>query len=59
MIGDDWVRAELQKKIDSLDWQQAAADVAPFLKVGEQPGLGLWKARFFSQKLAKLVWNLR
>jgi len=50
-----WVRAALQEKIDSLDWQEAARDVAPFLKAGEQPGLELWNARFFTQKLAQLT----
>jgi len=50
-----WVQAELQKKIDSIDWREAARDVAPFLKVGEQPGLKLWGVRFFAQKLSQLT----
>ena len=55
MIDDGWARAELQKKIDSIDWAEAATDVAPFLKVGEQKTLTLWGARFFESKLEKLA----
>jgi hypothetical protein len=49
------VRAELQKKIDSIEWSEATADVAPFLKLSEQESLRLWDARFFSAKLKKLA----
>jgi len=45
----------LQKKIDSIEWAEAAADVAPFLKLGEQESLKLWDERFFSAKLKKLA----
>jgi hypothetical protein len=55
VIDEGWVREELQKKIDSIQWKEAAADVAPFLKLGEQESLKLWDARFFSAKLQKLV----
>lgn len=54
VIDEAWVRTELQRKIDGLDWKQAADDVAPFLKANEQAGLALWNARFFSDKLRKL-----
>ncbi len=54
-IDEDWVRAELRKKIDSVEWTEAAADVAPFLKAGEQESLTLWDARFFAAKLEKLA----
>ena len=54
VIDEPWVRTELQRKIDGLDWKQAADDVAPFLKANEQAGLALWNARFFSDKLRKL-----
>jgi len=53
-IDEDWVRTELQNKINKIDWTDAAADVAPFLKVGEQEALTLWGARFFAAKLEKL-----
>ncbi len=54
-IDEDWVRTELQNKIDEIKWTDAAADVAPFLKVGEQEALTLWGARFFAAKLDKLA----
>ena len=54
-IDEHWVRTELQNKIDEIDWTEAAADVAPFLKVGEQEALTLWGARFFEAKLEKLA----
>lgn len=55
VIDNSWVRKELQKKIDSIEWKGAAADVAPFLKISEQESLKLWEARFFSAKLKKLA----
>lgn len=55
VIDEGWVREELKKKIDSIEWAVAAADVAPFLKLNEQESLKLWSARFFLAKLKKLV----
>lgn len=55
VVDEDWLQAELQKKIDSIEWAKAAADVAPFLKLVEQGSLKLWDARFFSAKLKKLA----
>jgi hypothetical protein len=55
VIDENWVLTEMQKKIDSIEWAKAAADVAPFLKLGEQESLKLWDARFFSAKLKMLV----
>ena len=37
VVDKGWVQAALQEKIDRLDWQKAAGDVAPFLKAGETP----------------------
>ncbi len=55
VINVGWVREALQTKIDRIEWTEAAADVAPFLKIGEQESLKLWNARFFSAKLEKLA----
>ena len=55
VVDDSWLRDELQKKIDRIEWAEAAADVAPFLKVGEQESLKLWDVRFFSARLEKLM----
>jgi hypothetical protein len=49
-----WLKKVMQEKINEIDWSQAALDVAPFLRVTEQPSLKLWSARFFSDKLAKI-----
>ena len=48
IIDKSWVREELQKKVDSIVWKEAAADVATFLKLGEQESVKLWEARVFS-----------
>jgi len=55
VIDKSWLREELQQKMDSIEWAEAAADVAPFLKLSEQESLKLWDARFFSAKLKKLA----
>jgi len=55
VVDKSWVQEELQNKIDGVEWKAAAADVAPFLKLGEQESLKLWDARFFSAKLKKLL----
>ncbi len=49
-----WLKAVLQKKIDEIDWPQAAADVERFLPASEQKSLALWSERFFTQKLSGL-----
>jgi hypothetical protein len=55
VIDAGWVREELHNKIASIEWAEAAADVAPFLKLSEQESLKLWSTRFFSAKLKKLA----
>ena len=50
-----WLKAELQKKIDTVDWKAAARDVEVFLKPAEQKSLALWSTRFFSAKLAQMI----
>lgn len=54
VVDPAWLKGALQQKIDSIDWQVAAADVERFLQPGEQKGLALWSVRFFSQKLSQL-----
>jgi hypothetical protein len=48
-----WVVGELQKKITSMNWKQAADDVRRFIRVNEQPSLELWGADLFLHQLAK------
>jgi hypothetical protein len=56
-INEGWVREELQKKIDSIEWAEATADVEPFMKTIEKESLKLWNARFFTAKLQQLLAN--
>jgi predicted nucleotidyltransferase component of viral defense system len=53
-IDQDWVISALYKKIASINWQDAVADVAPFMKVVDQNSLKLWSKKFFISKLKKL-----
>lgn len=49
-----WLINTLRNKITSIVWQEAAADVARFLKPIEQKSLQLWSERFYLHKLAQL-----
>jgi len=53
-INNEWVVKALTEKIESVDWQDAVADVERFIKVFEQKNLKLWSERFFMKKLQKL-----
>ncbi|MGK0472352.1 MAG: hypothetical protein ACJAR0_002835 [Candidatus Azotimanducaceae bacterium] len=52
-VGMAWLKTVMQEKIDSIDWKEAADDVARFLKPAEVKSLSLWSARFFLQNQAK------
>lgn len=54
-VGIPWLKKVMQEKIDSIDWAAAADDVQRFLKPAEVESLTLWSARFFSEKLNRLV----
>jgi len=49
-----WVLEQLEKKITSLDWKQAAEDVRQFVKTNEQPSLDLWGKSLFLKQMDKL-----
>lgn len=53
-IDREWLVQELGRKIASIDWKNAAADVERFLKPVEQKSLSLWSERFYMKKLDKL-----
>ena len=53
-IDKSWVFEQLEKKIKSLDWKQAAEDVRQFVKASEQPSLDLWSESLFLKQLDKL-----
>ena len=50
-IDDEWVKKELLKKISSINWSKAVADVERFLNQTEKESLKLWNERFFTQKI--------
>jgi len=58
-VDRDWLVIELAKKISSINWKEAAADVERFLKPVEQKSLSLWGEKFYMNKLNKLDGLLR
>lgn len=49
-----WLLSELERKIVSMNWKQAAEDVRRFVRVAEQPSLDLWSKDLFLGQLDKL-----
>ncbi len=49
-----WLKHELTKKTEHIDFQTAANDVQRFLKPSEQHSLSLWNEKFFLHKIEKL-----
>ena len=49
-----WLSSELERKIASINWKQAAEDVQRFVRVEEQPSLDLWSKELFLGQLDKL-----
>jgi hypothetical protein len=49
-----WLLNELEKKINSINWKQATADVQRFIRTNEQASLTLWSRELFSGLLDKL-----
>ena len=56
-INEDWLRDVLLKKISSIDWNEAAADVERFLNKIDKDSLRLWDKRFFTQKAENMFSN--
>lgn len=50
-----WLEEALAAKIETIDWPEASADVMRFLRPAEAKSVGLWSARFFQSRLAKLA----
>ncbi len=53
-INDDWVKDVLLKKVSSISWKEAVADVERFLNLTERETLSLWSERFFTQKAEQM-----
>lgn len=54
-IDPEWIKQRLSEKISTIDWQDAAVDVEPFLNQQDQHSLRLWSSRFFLHKVEKLL----
>jgi len=53
-VTPDWYLIELEKKIKSIDWRQAAREVLPFLNAQDRKTLELWGIPFFLDRVQKL-----
>jgi len=53
-IDKDWLISTLLKKVATVNWTEAAEDVARFLNAAEQQSLRLWSERFFNKKVEDL-----
>lgn len=53
-IDQKWYHDAMEKKIRSLNWQDAKKDVARFLKPRDQMTLTVWHEDFFMEQLKKL-----
>jgi predicted nucleotidyltransferase component of viral defense system len=50
-IDQNWCFTELEKKIRSLDWEQARLDTKPFVKPSQWPSLDIWSEEFLLDRL--------
>lgn len=51
----DWLIGALSEKVAMIDWDDAANDVARFLRPAEAKSVTLWSAPFFASKVAQLA----
>ena len=52
---DEWVRDELKKTIDRLDWQKAREDVEPFIHETELETLRYFTAEYFTRLADRMI----
>jgi hypothetical protein len=50
----EWLRDQLSRKIESLNWDQVARDVSPFLSAAERKTLDGWNRELFMHYLHRL-----
>ncbi len=53
-VTKDWYLKEMEKKIRSIDWEDARQDVIRFLRQSDGAILQLWSCEFFLDRLDKL-----
>lgn len=46
-----WLKTQLKKKVDKINWKEAADDVRAFIRPVEQQSLSLWSKEYFQHKL--------
>lgn len=50
----DWYQKEMSRKIKSIDWEKAKADVQRFLKPTDAKALEIWNESFFLENLKRI-----
>lgn len=55
VVDMEWLKSELHKKIESIDWAKAAEDVSRFLDQMQRESLRVWSTRFFISKVEQLA----
>lgn len=53
-LTSEWYIDSLKNRINEIDWNQAAEDVAPFLRSPEKNSLKIWSSQFFLDRLSQL-----
>lgn len=53
-VDNMWLLNELERKIVSMNWKQAAEDVRRFVRAEEQPSLDLWSKDLFLGQMNKI-----
>lgn len=53
-VNPQWLRLQLLKQIEHIDWQEARWDVERFLNVTQRQSLNLWKKEFFIHKVSAI-----
>lgn len=54
-VDQEFIKNNLHKKIQSLNWQDVALDVRKFLSAEKAATLELWSTAFFESKLKKII----
>lgn len=54
-VNMSWYKREMTKRIKSIDWNKARADVSRFLRPSDLKTLELWNTNFFLMNLERLV----
>ncbi len=54
IIDISWLRTQLERKTEKIDWKEAADDVRAFIRPMEHDVLDLWSKKYFGQKIKQL-----